>query len=170
MTGYVTVLCVLRHGERRLNEDFLALADRHRAEHEIHHVATDLARWSHEHAQRLENYAITHGLDIESDPPESFAISLTPLTEETTGCWGEPGLLLLKDMRALHLSATETSVHWEMLAQAAQALKNQELLALASACHPQTVRQVRWTNTMIKNLSPQILTVSVSGASGHPLG
>ncbi|MEV5642056.1 hypothetical protein AB0L67_18075 [Streptomyces flaveolus] len=28
---------------------------------------------------------------------------------------------------------------------------------LASACHPRTLRQMRWTNTMIKNLSPQIL-------------
>lgn len=45
-----------------------------------------------------------------------------------------------------------------MLAQAAQATKDDKLLALASACHPQTLRQLRWTNTMIKNLSPQALT------------
>jgi hypothetical protein len=45
-----------------------------------------------------------------------------------------------------------------MLAQAAQATRDDELLALASACHPQTLRQMRWTNTMIKNLSPQVLS------------
>lgn len=45
-----------------------------------------------------------------------------------------------------------------MLAQAAQASGDTELLHLASGCHPQTLRQMRWTNTMIKNLSPQILT------------
>lgn len=39
-----------------------------------------------------------------------------------------------------------------------EAGKDDRLLALASACHPQTLRQIRWTNTLIKNLSPQILT------------
>ncbi|NUP38990.1 MAG: hypothetical protein HOY76_18725 [Streptomyces sp.] len=33
-----------------------------------------------------------------------------------------------------------------------------DLVSLAAACHPQTLRQMRWTNTMIKELSPQILT------------
>jgi hypothetical protein len=45
-----------------------------------------------------------------------------------------------------------------MLAQAAQASRDGGLLDLAAACHPQTLRQMRWTNTMIKNLSPQLLT------------
>jgi hypothetical protein len=52
----------------------------------------------------------------------------------------------------------DRSAAWEMLAQAAQAAKNTELLELTSDCHPETLRQVRWANTMIKNLSPQILT------------
>lgn len=67
--------------------------------------------------------------------------------------WGEP-----HPLRDLHLDATEKSLYSELLAQAAQATKDDELLAVASACHPQTLRQLRWTNTMIKNLSPQILT------------
>jgi hypothetical protein len=29
---------------------------------------------------------------------------------------------------------------------------------LAAACHPQTLRQMRWANTLIKQLSPQVLT------------
>jgi hypothetical protein len=45
-----------------------------------------------------------------------------------------------------------------MLAQAAQATKDDELLALASACRPATLRQMRWTNTMIKVLAPQLLS------------
>ncbi|MDQ0774762.1 anaerobic selenocysteine-containing dehydrogenase [Streptomyces aurantiacus] len=31
---------------------------------------------------------------------------------------------------------------------------------LPSSCHPRTLRQMRWSNTMIKNLSPQVLTSS----------
>ncbi|GAA2568077.1 hypothetical protein GCM10010398_67310 [Streptomyces fimbriatus] len=30
--------------------------------------------------------------------------------------------------------------------------------ALASARRPETLRQTRWTNTMIENLPPQVLT------------
>ncbi|MGC0380643.1 hypothetical protein RKD33_000860 [Streptomyces sp. SAI-129] len=67
----------------------------------------------------------------------------------------EPGLLLLRD---LHVAAAENSLHWEMLAQAAQASRDGGLPALASSCHLRTLRQMRWTNTMIKNLSPQLLT------------
>jgi hypothetical protein len=44
-----------------------------------------------------------------------------------------------------------------MLAQAAQATRDQELLELVSSCRPRTLRQMRWTNTMIKVLSPQLL-------------
>lgn len=59
---------------------------------------------------------------------------------------------------ALYLAASSNSLHWEMLAQAAQATTDTELLALAAACHPQTLRQIRWTNTLIKIHAPQALT------------
>lgn len=70
----------------------------------------------------------------------------------------DPRLLLLDDLRDLHLAATRNSLHWEMLAQVAQATAAADLLALASSCHPQTLRQMHWTNTMIKTLSPQVLS------------
>jgi hypothetical protein len=46
----------------------------------------------------------------------------------------------------------------EMLAQVAQATKDERLLGLATDCHPETLRQVHWTNTMLKELSPQLLS------------
>ncbi|GGW77921.1 hypothetical protein [Streptomyces caelestis] len=45
-----------------------------------------------------------------------------------------------------------------MLAQAAQATLDERLLALVTDCHPQTLRQLRWSNTMIRALAPQLLT------------
>ncbi|RZU18280.1 hypothetical protein [Streptomyces sp. BK239] len=137
------------------------MAERHRTEHEVHHVSTDLAGWSREHVQRLADAAQARGVDLGDSVGASAAGLLSTLREkaaEAVGHRPEPGLLLLRDLRELHLSATENSLHWEMLAQAAQATKNDELLALASACHPQTLRQMRWTNTMVKTLSPQILS------------
>ncbi|MDQ0905507.1 hypothetical protein QFZ22_001492 [Streptomyces canus] len=144
--GIAHTLRALHHGERQLARDLLAVAERHAEEHEVHHVATDLADWSREHADRLAEYAAGEGLRLDDDTPE-------PPSGE-----GPEGLLLLHDLRALHLAATDNSLHWEMLAQAAQATRNARLLELASACHPQTLRQTRWTDTLIKQVSPQVLT------------
>jgi hypothetical protein len=69
----------------------------------------------------------------------------------------EPGLLLLADLRHLYRDASGTSLDWELLAQAAQAKKDSELLSIAKQCHPETLRQARWANTKLKESSPQIL-------------
>lgn len=119
----------------------------------------DLARWSEEHALRVAQAARDQGLDLDdSTGTGSGALAeLRRKAAEAVGHRPEPGLLLLRDLRALHLDATENSLYWEMLAQVAQATRNEALLTLASDCHPPTLRQIRWTNTMIKNVSPQIL-------------
>ncbi|MGW3377307.1 hypothetical protein [Streptomyces hydrogenans] len=49
-------------------------------------------------------------------------------------------------------------MYWEMLAQVARATRDDRALDLASDCRPRTLRQIRWTNTMIKTLSPQALS------------
>lgn len=144
--GIAHTLRALRHGERRLTRDLLAVAERHKEEHEVHHLATDLADWSREHAERLAELAAAEGLRLDDDTPE-------PLSDDAP-----QGLLLLHDLRSLHLAATENSLYWEMLAQAAQATRDERLLGLASSCHPQTLRQLRWSDTLIKQLSPQLLT------------
>ncbi|KAF2782020.1 hypothetical protein [Streptomyces sp. OM5714] len=161
MNGITLTLRTLHRGEQHLAHDLVTVAERHRTEHEIHHVATDLARWSREHVRRLAEVAAEHGAKL-GDPPDPstdgvFA-TLREKASEAVAHRPEPGLLLLRDLRELHVAAAENSLHWEMLAQAAQASKDSGLPTLASSCRPRTLRQMRWTNTMIKNLSPQILT------------
>lgn len=65
---------------------------------------------------------------------------------------------LLRDLPELHLSAAGNSLHWVMLGQAAQGSKDTRLHDVVSFCRPRTVRQMHWSTTMIKNLSPQPLT------------
>ncbi|MFK8906178.1 hypothetical protein [Streptomyces sp. YS-3] len=160
MNGIKIVLRGAHHGERRLARELLTVAERHRTEQEIHHVALDLATWSREHVQRLADTARDHDLDLSGpgESPGGFLTTLREKTAETMGRRPEPGLLLLRDLRDLHLAASENSLSWEMLGQAAQASRDAGLLQLVSSCHPRTLRQMRWTNTMIKILSPQILT------------
>ncbi|MEV5510828.1 hypothetical protein [Streptomyces orinoci] len=161
MNGVKLTLRALHHGERALERRLLAVAQRHRTEHEIHHVSRDLARWSREHAARLAEQGRHYGLDLSGPAGHLPADALAVLRERAAVAMGrrrEAGLLLLHDLRSLYLSAAGNSVHWEMLAQTAQATKDTGLLALVSSCHPQTLRQVRWANTMIKNLAPQLLS------------
>lgn len=161
MNGTHLVLRALHHGEHHLARQLLAVAERHRTEHEVRHVATDLARWSREHVERVADAARGHGLRLGGAPDEHASGPLSAVRDMAAQALGdrpEPGLLLLWDLRQLHLSASGNSVYWEMLAQAAQAARDGELLGLATACHPRTLRQMRWTNTMVKILSPQVLT------------
>ncbi|MBZ6250962.1 hypothetical protein [Streptomyces olivaceus] len=162
MNGINLTLRVLHRGERHLAHDLVTAAERHRTEHEVHHVAADLARWAEEHVRLLAEVAAHHGVRLGGPPGHDASdggfATLRKKASEAVVHRPEPGLLLLRDLRELHVAAAENSLHWEMLAQAAQASRDTELLRLASGCHPQTLRQMRWTNTMIKNLSPQILT------------
>jgi len=160
VSGIDSTLSALHDDERDLELDLLAAAERHRAEHEFHHVATDVARWSREHATRLAALGRDRGLDLSGPRDHPSPGALAALREKASQALGrrpETGLVLLHDLRDLHLAAVGNSLHWEMLAQAAQATRDGRLLELVSACHPQTLRQMRWTNTMIKVLSPQLL-------------
>jgi hypothetical protein len=57
----------------------------------------------------------------------------------------------------IFLSETAQLADWELLAQAAQAMKQQPLVDLAADCHPQTLRQMRWANAHLKEASPQVI-------------
>jgi hypothetical protein len=160
MTGIGITLRLLHDGERDLEQDLLAATARHGTDHEFHHVALDIARWSREHAARLADAGRDHGLDLSGprgNPSPGALAALREKASEALGRRPETGLLLLNDLRDLHLAAARNSLHWEMLAQVAQATRDESLLALVADCHPQTLRQLRWTDTMVKILAPQLL-------------
>ncbi|GHD31893.1 hypothetical protein [Streptomyces galbus] len=160
-TGITLTLRTLHDGERSLERNLLAAAGRHRTEHEFHHGAMDVARWSHEHCSRLADSGRGRGMGLSGPPGDPAPGVLAALREKTAGALGrrpENGLLLLQDLCDLHLAATRNSLHWGMLAQAAQATRDEDLLTLASECHPRTLRQIRWTNTLLKEHSPQLLS------------
>jgi len=76
---------------------------------------------------------------------------------ELVGRRPESGLLLLRDLRKLYILASEASINWVILGQGAQATKDRELLQTTKMCHPDTLRTLKWTNTKIKETSPQVL-------------
>lgn len=96
-----------------------------------------------EHVRLLAQVAADQGLHLSGPSDACFEGVLGTLrgkAPEAVGGRPEPGLLLLRDLCDLHLAATRNSLHWEMLAQAAQATKNTGLLSLASSCRPHSAR------------------------------
>jgi hypothetical protein len=148
----------LHRSEHKLALTLSTLAARHKTDHEIHHVALDLADWSDDHLRELAAAGTPYGIDLKS-APRTTALT-TPVQEKLSELLGrrpEPALVLLMDLRHLHRVAAGVSVDWELLAQGAQAVTDQDLLALTQRCHPQTLRQLRWANAMLKVLAPQVL-------------
>jgi hypothetical protein len=149
----------LHRSERKLARELHAISARHHSDQDVAHLARDLAGWSEDHLRRLAEHGRHYGLRLAADP------RTTPVTGRLNSKVSallrrrpEPALLLLADLRRVHRLAAGTSLDWELLAQGAQAAHDQELLSLTSRCHPQTLRQMRWANAMLKELSPQVLT------------
>lgn len=159
MNGIQYALRRIHHGENEAAKELLRMSERHHAEHEVHHVARDLASWSQEHVTLLAQHATRFDLDLDEQAETTYGMAsqLRDTLATTLGRRPEPGLLLLEDLRHLYLRASENSLAWEMLAQVAQAQHERELLDLSEECHPQTLRQIRWANTMIKTQTPQVL-------------
>jgi hypothetical protein len=154
------VLRELHRAETGLARDLLALADRHRADAEIFHVARDVATWSQIHVRRLAEVGAEYGARLDPEPRWTLPGPLPGL--KRTLAQGlrrgrEPGLLLLADLRHVHRVAAGVSLDWELLAQSAQGMKQRALLELAQGCHPQTLRQMRWANGQLKESSTQVI-------------
>lgn len=149
----------LHRSENGLAGALLSLSDQQKADHEIFHVARDLARWSQEHVRRLAGAGTDYGVELDTEPQDRGTLisRLTQKGSELAGRFHEPGLLLLADLRHLHQTAAGVSLDWEVLAQTAQAMQDRELLELARDCHPRTVRQLTWAETKVKETAAQIL-------------
>lgn len=76
---------------------------------------------------------------------------------ELVGQRSEPAILLLRDVRDLHLAAARVSLGWTMLGQGARAVQDQDLLGTVTACHPEAIRTMKWTVQKMKEASPQVL-------------
>ncbi len=135
------------------------VGQRHRADHDVYYLCSDLARWSQRHATRLA--ALNRARDsrlhrVPAALPAATARLRTTLSRMLRHR-EEPSLVLLAELTAIYRQAAAVSLRWDLLAQGAQAVRDAELLAVAAQCHPETLQQMRWIDTVAKELSPQAL-------------
>jgi hypothetical protein len=149
----------LHRAENHLARALLNLADQQKVDHEVFHVARDIAGWSQQHVRSLAEAGRDYGLDLDPDPDGGSTVlaRVKQKGAELTGRHHEPTLLLLADLRHLHRVAAGVSLDWEVLAQTAQAMQDRELLGLAQQCHPETLRQMRWANAKVKESAAQVM-------------
>lgn len=148
----------LHRSELRLARSLDAIAARHHNDHAIYYVALGLARWSREHLELIAETGQRYGVRMRARPrTTALTETVQQWVSDRVGRRPEPALLLLADLRRLHRLAAGVSLDWELLAQGAQAAKDDRLLTLTQRCHPQALRQMRWANAMLKELSPQAL-------------
>ncbi|WP_062997878.1 hypothetical protein [Nocardia mikamii] len=157
MNDLDAMLAEIHRSETHLGKLLIRTADRHHADHEVHHVCRDLLVWTDEHRRKLAHTGERRGLHLDASP-----LSVAGPVESARRTLGSlvgrrhaPALLLLRDLRTIHSNAAVVSLNWEILAQAAQAARDSELLDLAADCHPETLRQMRWANAKIKETAPQ---------------
>jgi len=149
----------LHRSENHLAHELFQVSERHRVDHEIYHVARDLAAWSQRHVREIAEIAERYDEKLDPEPEGEFGVmeKLRDKGSELVGRARTPGLLLLRDLRELYMKAAGVSVDWELLAQAAQGIKHTDLLELAQRCHPDTLRQMRWANAQLKVQATQVL-------------
>ena len=153
----------VQDAEADVGKQLRALGERHAAEHDLYHLGHTLAKQCEQHAQQLRPFAERYAAPREHEPHDGHAWSDTlerirhKLSELIAR---QPtGILLLNDLRHVFLTAQDAGVLWVMVAQAAQAIRDPELLQLCTACHTDTQAQMHWLLTRIKTAAPQALTV-----------
>ena len=142
--------------------ELLRVGERHQADHDVFHLSRTLSGWCDRHVQRLAAQADRYGVSLDSEAVEDeqdrgLLARLREKGAELVGSRPEPGVLLLRDLRELHLAAARASLAWTVLGQGAQAVRDGELLETVTACHPETIRTMKWTVQKVKEASPQVL-------------
>jgi hypothetical protein len=142
-----------------LGAEYRKIGERHATEHDIYHMAHALATQCDGQAAALAPHAAHHGgeTDAEEEPKESLLAGLRRATAALVGRSPLTGMLLLRDLRQLHLEIEESAMLWVIVGQGAFAARDAELLALVEKSREEITHQLMWVTTRIKETAPQVL-------------
>jgi len=144
-----TYLGLLHTSLRTLADAFREVAKGHGDEPDVQHTCTVLASRIDEQASALGPIVERYG---EHSEPEPERLHAAELKKTRTG-----GVGLLRDLQDLYALASFTDITWTVVGQAAQALRDEELIDVVSTCEQDTARQLAWLKTRIKQSAPQAL-------------
>jgi len=145
-------LGLLHAAQRRLGDAFRDVGASHRAEVDVFHTCTRLAEQCDTHVERLAPFVSRYGEHADDEPERLHsAIFQGPR---------EGGLGLLRDLQDLYLMAAEADLAWTVIGQAAQGVRDRDLLHVVEECERETAMQLKWTRSRMKEAAPQALVVA----------
>jgi hypothetical protein len=150
----------VQDAESDLAKELRSIGERHAVEHDLYHLGHTLANQCSDHLEHLAPFATRYGAKPREDGVAESPNLLETLRHKSAELLGRSeisGLLLLRDLRNLYLSAQEAEIAWVILAQAAQAVRDRELLQTVSLCHEEAEARGKWLRTRIKEAAPQVL-------------
>jgi hypothetical protein len=151
---YVVVYLGLVHrAEQTLAGSLRTVGEGHAQHPDVLFTCRSLAAMSDDHVRRLapivDRYGEQrHGAGVE----EPERLHAGGLAEVRTGPVG-----LLRDLQDLYVLGTFVQTTWTVVRQAAQALRDGELIGLCDDASGETGRQLSWLNTRMKAAAPQAL-------------
>ncbi len=145
-------LGLLHRAEVDLAQAFREVAGSHADEPDVEHLCEKLARQCGAHADQLEPFVASYGEEA-ADEPDRLHSDLFQGTREG-------GLGLLRDLHDLYLMAAECDISWTLVGQAAQGLRDHDLIAVVKRCKGETAIQLKWLRTRMKQAAPQALVVA----------
>ncbi len=143
----------LHRSSDELARAFDEVADGHLVEIDVEHICRVLARQCRDHSARLTPFVDRYGEDA-ADEPERLHADLFG------GSAREGALGLMLDLHDLYLLTCDCSMSWTMVGQAAQGARDDALLDVVQACEKETLVQMRWLRTRLKQAAPQTLVVT----------
>jgi len=145
-------LGLLHRAQVNLATAFREVAEAHRDESDVFHICQKLARECDRHAEALAPFAERYGEDAPDEPDRLHA--------EIFHGARSGGLGLLRDLQDLYLMTANCDITWTLVGQAAQGLRDDELLEVVTTNEKETALQLKWVRTRMKQAAPQALVVA----------
>jgi hypothetical protein len=146
-------LGLLHRSEGTLAASFRQVSEGHGNEPDVHFLCQALAAQCDEHQKALGPMIQRYGEVQEDDEPERLhADGLSDIRSGPVG--------LLRDLQDLYLLASLVDITWTMIKQAAQGLRDKDLLDVVTNCDGQTKTQLKWLQTRMKQAAPQALIIA----------
>ena len=140
--------------ERALADAFVLVGVRHATEPEMSNAARLHSNWCKAHLSTLRPLGERYGTK-RSREGEQLRRAL--FRGRRLG-----GLSLLRDMHDLLTLASFVHACWMALLQAARTRRDGDLEKTCRNCDAETLRQMSWLETKLRQIAPQVLTVPVS--------
>ena len=142
--------------ERALADAFVWVGVRHATEPEMLNAARLHSNWCNGHLDVLRPGAARYGAE---GTRQGERLRRALFRGRRLGGFG-----LLRDLHDLLTLATSAHGCWIALLQAAREARDGDLEKACRACDAETLRQISWLETKLRQAAPQALTVPVSTA------